>query len=154
MATPLCKSSVMRKIAFLLLLAYAMPLLSYELPGYIWQADLDEVAAGYLDRYEFGDSTFVYYSSEFENISLVTGLMGSYEISSDSILLTAEALLYHRPDGYETSFMFTSNGGWEYFSHSQKVDTINVEFHTVRLPFVVNANSIEIDRRIFYRVSE
>lgn len=146
----------MRFFSVILFLTGLLSMRSADLNNVVWQLGSKLIASGYSQRYEFEDSIFRYYKSEYLGLSNTFAVTGFYSVSGDSIRLTPRYLLSHKTVGFNCDFMTNSQGGWENvsgYNDNPRVDTVPLDMQTVVLPFKFTTDSIIIDDKVFFYVA-
>ncbi|MCM1141752.1 MAG: hypothetical protein NC453_24545 [Muribaculum sp.] len=144
----------MKKLLYLSVILCTMSLCAQNISDGIWQADSPIVGDGYIERYEFTDSTFSYFRSQYLGVSKVVCLQGRYSIDEGSIMLQPESIIRIKPKSFDCDGRLNFWGGWETWNgwngEYSETEKLKVKVPAVVLPFKYSIDSINIDGRMFY----
>jgi len=148
----------MKKIVLtLIFLASSFLINSQNIAG-IWQLNEKSLSDGYLEAYQFfNDRSFVYHTSQYDALSRITSIGGTYHINEDSIIFYVEYAMEIKGGQVIRSVIYTGNDSWSIEGGVlTKVyyNTLNVQNAIFKSCVENNDSIIYIDDRKYFKVDD
>lgn len=117
-----------------------------------WQFQTHKVSDGYLDNYIFSDSTFTFNISDYDQLSALRQITGTFKIVNGTIFFSTKIIVVKKIVGVNKNINYSEFSEWNCVFGEPEIVKYNNTFSASFEYDPNNVTSISIDGRTYYKI--